>query len=128
MSATNYFAVSTMDTIGWDLQSSLNPGITVQEAYMIDNKIDDGLPQSGAVIACYMNYNVSNTNAIVWRSRGQWYPSGAERQVIMRASAAITPYATTNCYDNNNVSLATQQYSITKNANLQNCALSFRFQ
>ena len=131
-SGLNYFAVSTVDTIGWTVQSNLNPGLTVQQAYMIDSKIDDGLPQSGNVTACYVNYNVVNFYAVPPAGKLNIGANGGNIGNSYggndcSATTTATVYANTNCYDNNNVA-GTQKYSLSKNANIQNCALSFQFQ
>jgi len=51
----NYFGLSAVSalggSIGWAMHSV--PGLSVKEAYNIDSKIDDGLPQSGRVLARY---------------------------------------------------------------------------
>jgi len=125
LNGLNYFALSTVDTIGGTVQSSENPGLTVQQAYNIDKKIDDGLPQSGSVTACYVNFNVVNYRAI-WAAGGNIQGAGTGGSGCA-ATTAATPYATTNCYDNTNVA-GTETYSLSQNANVQNCALSFRFQ
>ncbi len=122
--STNYFAISTVVDIGWSISGAGTPGLTVQQAYVIDSKIDDGLPQSGDVMACYVNYNVVNYARIFAAGGGVQGANGGNGCI---ATTAATPYATTNCYDNNNTA-GTQTYSVSKNANAQNCALSFQFQ
>ena len=123
LNGLNYFALSSVDTIGCTVQSSGNPGLTVQQAYNIDSKIDDGLPQSGNVTACYVNFDVVNY-AAVWAAGSNLAGAGSNG---CQATTAATPYARTNCYDNNN-GAGTQRYSLSQNAPLQNCALSFKFQ
>jgi len=120
----NYFAVSTVTKLGYTIQSISNPGLTVQQAYTIDSKIDDGLPQSGFVTACYYNSAVV-ANVNVWAAGSNQQGANGGNNCI--ATTTATPYATTNCYDNNNVA-GTQTYSTAKNANALNCALSFQFQ
>lgn len=119
---TNYFAVSTVTQIGYTIASTVNPGVTIQQAYNIDSKIDDGLPQSGSVTTCYANDALAD-HQTAWVAAGTQGAGGANCAPVTTA----TPYANTNCYDNNGTA-GTQIYSINKNANLQNCALSFRFQ
>ena len=121
----NYFGVSEVTSlqIGGNYMYS-NPGITVQEAYNIDKKIDDGLPQSGRVTALYLNALVNFSGLPVWAGGG--LPPGTA------AYTTATPWAATNCYDNNG-SAGIQQYSMennggNNNANIINCALSVQFQ
>ncbi len=126
--STNYFVISMIDHFSWTVVTANNPGVTVQQAYVIDSKIDDGLPQSGNVQACYLNANIGDHRG-VWAAGGGLQGAG----VIHYGNncvptTAATPYASTNCYDNSNVLGGTQKYSTSKNATLQNCALSFQFQ
>jgi hypothetical protein len=87
----------------------------VQQAYNIDKKVDDGMPQSGSVLALYLN----NTNGSIWAGT---------------ASTTGAPYTTatapssTSCFDNGSGS-GPQNYSIGfSGGNNINCALSFKFQ
>jgi type II secretory pathway pseudopilin PulG len=125
MNGYNYFSISAVYAIVWYTYSSSNPGITVQQAYNIDKKIDDGLPQSGSVNACYSGNAIPNASNWGNYAAGGGL-SGADGGTCTPTTVA-TPYASTNCYDNNNVA-GPQQYSLTQNANAQNCALSFKFQ
>jgi prepilin-type N-terminal cleavage/methylation domain-containing protein len=94
-----------------------SPMLTVQEAYSIDRKIDDGLPQSGNVTAEY----VSNG----WGFWGTW--AGAASGTNGPTTAA-TPGSATTCYDNGNTGGTPQQYSVEiSNGGNVNCALSFQF-
>ncbi len=130
--STNYFGLSTIDAVAWTSGTTVGPGITVQQAYAIDSKMDDGMPQSGSVTACYVNYNVVGYQA-VWAAgasggtanQGANGNSGPGYNCV--PTVAATAYAPTNCYDNSNVT-GPQRYSVANNANLPNCALSFRFQ
>jgi hypothetical protein len=98
-----------------------NPGLTVQQAYNIDKKIDDGFPQSGLVVVQYQAWNISNSGLVWAQGAGINGPSGTQ----------ATPQLTTSCYDNGGNAGTTQQYSLGATANGGtglNCALSFRFQ
>lgn len=78
-------------------------GITVAQAYAIDKKIDDGLPQSGNATAFYPNYDYS------------WTPR------LARNAPTASP---TTCFDT-----TTAAYSITQNnGSGVNCGLSFKLQ
>lgn len=130
----NFFGVSTVTKIGWSIDGTATPGMTVQQAYNIDTKIDDGLPQSGNVTACYVNSQAAGGNgARIYAAGGLaagksaatiWYQSGGDACI---PTTVATGPATTNCFDNNN-NPGTQQYSLKSNARIQNCALSFQFQ
>lgn len=101
-----------------------NTAMTVNQAYNIDKKIDDGLPQSGSVMAVYLNWQTSLPGSIAWAAGGGNFGASTGGGA---STTAATPYANTNCYDNNGVA-GIQKYSLSQNANQQNCALSFRFQ
>jgi prepilin-type N-terminal cleavage/methylation domain-containing protein len=129
MAGANYFTISSVTLLGFAPQSSNNPGITVQHAYNIDKKMDDGLPVSGAVTAAYLNHLVSAGNCIYAAGNGLQgaYSSWSSSVYFCNPTTAATPYAPTNCFDNNNMA-GIMTYSLSQNANAQNCALSFRFQ
>jgi prepilin-type N-terminal cleavage/methylation domain-containing protein len=79
------------------------PGLTVEQAYAIDGKIDDGLPQSGRVLAQYL---------------------GAPRDGAQSWSTNAAMPSSTTCFDT-----TSGNYSINENSGTGvNCALSFRFQ
>jgi hypothetical protein len=102
---TNWYGLSSVTSITTADIILSNANIKVVQAYRIDAKIDDGLPQSGTVQASYVN---GTSNGPV-------------------ASAPDTPTAggnATSCYDT-----TTGTYSVTQNnGNGGNCAMSFRFQ
>lgn len=114
---TNYFSLSTVSQInstGALMMAGF--GLSVSAAQSIDKKIDDGLPQSGNVLAMLNNFGGG-----VWADNSGCC-GGAP-------STAAKPGNSTTCYDNGNVGGATQQYSLTQNnGNGVNCALSFKFQ
>jgi prepilin-type N-terminal cleavage/methylation domain-containing protein len=128
MNGINYFSLSSVTLIDWSVHSTSNPGLTVQQAYNIDKKIDDGLPQSGSITACYLNRNIQ-ADINIWAAGGQVEGAGGAQTGFDNCvpTQAATPYASTNCFDNNGVA-GTQTYSISQNASAQNCALSFKFQ
>lgn len=104
----NYFVMSSIVQLGNAAYVTANPSLSAAQAYNIDTKIDDGLPQSGTVQAKYLNPFFVSVGA---------------------TSTAATPSSATTCYDNGNVAGATQKYSIgTNGRNGVNCALSFKFQ
>jgi len=125
---TNYFVISTITHLFHDIESTANPGVTVQQAYNIDTKIDDGLPQSGNVLACYVNYLVEHDMAAPPAGNNLVGANGGYTTAWHHCTptTTATAYASTNCYDNNNVA-GTQTYSIINNGNIPNCALSFKF-
>jgi prepilin-type N-terminal cleavage/methylation domain-containing protein len=119
----NYFGLSSISSLfQWTLSSL--PGLTVQEAYAIDKKVDDGFPQSGNITAQFINWNVSQY-APAWAAGGGGVGASSSNAPTTTATAG----SNTTCYDNGSVAGATQQYSIeiSNGANV-NCALSFRFQ
>ena len=90
--------------------------MTVQQAYDIDRKIDDGLPHTGNVIAQYV---INSTSGIVWAAGGGG---------VGTYDNSATAGSSTTCYDNGG-NAGIQQYSveISNGANV-NCALSFKIQ
>lgn len=118
----NYYGLSAVTLLAGGVAVTSTPGLTVQQAYSIDKKIDDGLPQSGNVTAIYAN------NGVIWAGSGQ--PSGTAPYTTATAGSS------TSCFDNSVTSNGTpgvagtiQHYSLEMNggSNL-NCALSFVFQ
>lgn len=111
----NFYGLSvpTDITNGWNFRSA--NGLTVQQAYDMDQKIDDGMPQTGTVIAMYIH-----GGAYHWANGGN----------NTGASTVATANQVAYCFNNNNVAGAVQQYSInnTANAGKLNCGLSFKFQ
>jgi prepilin-type N-terminal cleavage/methylation domain-containing protein len=108
----NYYGLSAVTSVGaGELISNLS--LPVQQAYGIDKKTDDGLPQSGRITAQYVNYPTT------WQGTTWIGPSDT-------SAAQGTP---TTCYDNGGIAGATQQYSMGQNGGAGvNCALSFEFQ
>ena len=121
----NYFGLSTINPLSnvGEMETT-STSLSVVQAYNIDKKIDDGLPQSGSVLAIYLNWHTPFPGSMAWAAGNGNF--GAATGAGAPTTAA-TPYATTNCYDNNGVA-GTQTYSVKQNANALNCALSFKFQ
>lgn len=119
----NYFGITTISSIGTGGNSSgfySTVGMTVKDAYNIDKKIDDGLPQTGNTLAQY-----SCSGDIYWAIGG----GGCMSNVFAENPGGTAAASSVTCYDNNNVAAATMNYSITQNAGAgMNCALVFRFQ
>jgi len=123
----NYFGLSAVTNIYAFNTPDSNTTITPQQAYNMDAKVDDGLPQSGSVLALYLT-----TGTIKWAgadSRG-WGPgSGSPIPLLPGQPSAATQADDTTCYDNNNVANGQTRYSTSyANGSSQTCALSFRFQ
>lgn len=117
----NYFGVAVIVEVdsGSPGGFNTNPGMTVQQAYGIDKKIDDGLPQTGGVMAQYLHTNSGGSGF-------QWAAGGGGTGTADTSSTAGT---STTCYDNNSSAGAIQQYSVKQSGGTNvNCALSFRFQ
>lgn len=111
-------------------QSIYLPTIKVIDAYMIDKKTDDGLPQSGSVIAA------APLAAVGCCITGKWV-GNSERGSVWYANWGVgwgyptnnaTPASATTCYDNSNTGGQPQQYSMSQNSgNNENCAISFSY-
>jgi prepilin-type N-terminal cleavage/methylation domain-containing protein len=123
----NYYAVSSITSLGNSAHVYSNTGLTVAQAYSLDKKTDDGLPQSGNITALYINQTLLNS-VPAWAAGGG--VMGANNGAIPPlATTASTSGSATTCYDNGNVAGKAQQYSVAQNGGSgMNCALSFRFQ
>jgi hypothetical protein len=126
----NYYTITQVTDLvfGWKLQT--NPGLTVAQAYSMDLKVDDGLPQSGKVTAQYLHFNAPWGT---WNSHWATGAVGADGANTgspnYGPSTAATSGSAATCYDNSGVGGATQQYSLAQNGGAGvNCALSFQFQ
>jgi len=132
----NYFGISAVNAIAtannWDVHST--PALTVKEAYGIDAKMDDGLPQSGRIKARYINFDLQNYSP-VWAAGGGTQGTGAGAYNSYTSTTATTGSSTT-CFDNSTstdgqtaVNGTVQHYSVEMNGGTgMNCALSFQFQ
>ena len=109
----NYFGLSIPTGSAGAAYLLSSPGLSVQQAYNVDKKVDDGFPQTGSVTATYLN------NGVQWAAGG-----GANG----KSNTSATLPTSTTCYDNGGVT-GTQNYSTTQNNGTGiNCALSFKFQ
>ncbi len=144
----NYFAISQV--IDPCYPSAMDVSITPNQAYAIDKKTDDGLPQSGRVMAMYPTNGATDAFAMwqnLWAAGGVSYVGGQGNgggcdnanfcgPVTASAAPAVIADAQTDysngyidCFDNRGVSNATMQYSTQfMGGNNQSCALSFKFQ
>lgn len=132
----NYLGIAQIDGI-WNTflgQLVTTTSIKPVEALSIDRKMDDGYPQTGSVIAKYLDeywgtiaWWQGDTFTADWgwaygqEATNGWGPWGA-------SDTSATPADNYTCFDNGNVAGAKQQYSLSVNGgeNL-NCALSFKF-
>ncbi len=115
--SVNYFGVGAVPSLTcWGAETNVNApsatGLSVQQAYAMDRKVDDGMPQSGNVTATFpVGYGWAGT---------------ADSSSVPYTTA--TPGSSTTCFDNGNVAGAAQQYSVEiNNGSNNNCALSFQF-
>ncbi|MEZ5690567.1 MAG: prepilin-type N-terminal cleavage/methylation domain-containing protein [Rickettsiales bacterium] len=131
-----YFALSEVNAVAGGNQflavtpdgykSVFFPTIKAVDAYNIDSKIDDGLPQSGDVIAAYPGAMVGCCISARWVGASHtptiWSPNGWNV-----ATTKAVPASDTTCYDNNNTAGEVQKYSMAQNGgNNETCAISFR--
>ncbi len=143
--AINYFGIGQIISTGVGLPNA-NMGLTVKEAYDIDNKMDDGFPQSGRVMAMFDDsndyYGLDTQNNCVWSS-ALASDGGGQATLCGLSDAATTgpvtsagsvassdTNSTTTCFDYSNPSAPSLPlvYSMKNNAQQVNCALSFQFQ
>jgi len=115
----NFFGITNVENLANSLVGI--PGLTVVQAYNIDKKIDDGLPQTGTVTTIYVGWAAGPTWSIGGDVMGAG-PVGAFAGTVASASP-------TTCYDNGGNASAPMQYSIGQNNGTGiNCGLSFKFQ
>lgn len=122
LNGNNYFGIAnvTQLALGYKLVPSTSTNmseIEVRQAYAIDSKIDDGLPQSGIVTAQFMT-----ATGLVW-AYTPWTNTSNTAY-----TTAITPSILT-CYDNGNTSGVIETYSMTYNSGSSTtCGLAIQFQ
>lgn len=121
--STNLFGIAVPTGSTGACQMEFSAGLSVQQAYAIDAKIDDGFPQTGTVTAILPH---PNTN-YAW--------AGTNTYNVGPYTTATAGSAGT-CFDNSSAGSGTpgvggaiQHYSleISSGSNV-NCALSFQFQ
>jgi hypothetical protein len=109
----NYFTITEATLLQSDGNIQGAVGLTIQQAYNIDKKIDDGLPQSGQVQAQYLEFGVA------------WAGGGG---VQGAAPGTAASGSSTTCYDNGGNASASMTYSLNQNNGTGiNCGLSFQF-
>lgn len=120
--APNYFGISVVSAISNGFIDSTT-GMTVAQAHAIDSKVDDGLPETGNVLASFIDYSQGDTSPI--------YPNGAGPA---NDGTIYTTGSSVSCFDWRGIGsqygvAATAQYSmeISNGADV-NCALSFKMQ
>lgn len=114
LGTVNFFTIEQVIAFTVSKEITAAPSVRVIDAYNIDSKIDDGLPQTGSVLAIYIN------NSASWNAYMRWVGASGTTQ---------TQASPTTCYDNGNVNGDVQKYSVGQNGgNGKNCALSFKFQ
>lgn len=107
----NYFGLSGISQIDTACMGCVTPSnrLSVSSAYNIDSKIDDGYPQSGTVLAQFLQGTAID------------YDGTASASVAVAASS-------TTCFDNNSSTSTRVAYSVGQNSgNGLNCALTFKF-
>jgi prepilin-type N-terminal cleavage/methylation domain-containing protein len=116
----NYFGIATVSYLSYNNFMG-SAGLTVAQAAAIDKKIDDGMPQTGAVVALVAN---------AWSAGGGFTTAGSYWTGTSGASpGTAAPPSATTCYDNGGNAANQMAYSVTQsNGNGVNCALSFRMQ
>jgi prepilin-type N-terminal cleavage/methylation domain-containing protein len=96
-------------------------GLTVQQGYSIDTKIDDGQPMTGKVQAMY------NNGGCEWANIAG-YGAGTMSCNFSQANCSAASATSSSCMDNGNSGGAQMNYSTSKNTGNLNCALSFQMQ
>jgi prepilin-type N-terminal cleavage/methylation domain-containing protein len=120
LNGLSYYGLSALTLTGTISGALSAPALSVQEAYSIDSKVDDGLPLTGRVTASYLSTS----------GAGNYFggtPDDTGAGVFPTNPPAVTGSSST-CEDNGNVAGAAPHYSIeiSNGANVT-CALSFQF-
>jgi prepilin-type N-terminal cleavage/methylation domain-containing protein len=119
----NYFGVSSFIDIWSGSLPDSSSAISVNDAYAIDAKVDDGLPQSGGVLAQYVA-EASSLYAPAWAA-GNTSINGP----FGSAPGGSAVASSMTCFDNSGIAGASMTYSTRFNGgNAINCSLVFRFQ
>ena len=137
--STNYYGLSAAPSLaantgGCGSCLDTSPGLTVIQAANIDQKMDDGLPQSGKLLARYLNPTLTGPSG-----GGAWAAGGGNLGAYTGNSfptTAATVGSSTTCYDNSTsrdgqtaANGNPQHYSTEMSGGTGiNCALSFEFQ
>jgi prepilin-type N-terminal cleavage/methylation domain-containing protein len=116
----NYFGLNNVTSLNGGCACLFStPGLTVNQAYSIDAKVDDGLPLTGNVLAAYINSN-----------NWEW-PFSWQIENVSPPQGPLTP-ATSTCFDNGGVggrAITLTQYSLEiSNGSNVNCGLTFKMQ
>lgn len=132
----NYFAVTGVTGSYSPNMAASVPSMTVAQAYSIDKKTDDGLPQSGKVMAMdgflYWASGGPVTGSPPYGSNTGDYEAGTFGPITPSTSSPVwddTPPSSIECYYNtgNNSVSSPENYNLSYPNNL-NCSLSFQFQ
>ena len=119
-SSNNFFSLSQVTAIGGFGRINGNTGLSVNQAYNIDKKTDDGLPAKGNVQAVSAQGDSSHS--------GLWFSNNDTESYAPPGGSNINASATT-CYDNNNSTANPVTYSLSQNNGAGiNCSLAFKFQ
>ncbi len=134
----NYFGISGLaapasvganGTIVTVSGSSSNPrSLSVQQAYNIDNKIDDGLPFTGNVNVLYLWRTILmiEDRYLAATASGGIGETWTSLNAMTLPNPAMYPYSG-SCFDNGGVPGVTIKYSLY-NSDQKNCELSIKFQ
>jgi prepilin-type N-terminal cleavage/methylation domain-containing protein len=117
----NYYGLSVPSGITTGAVMTSTPSLSVQQAYNIDKKVDDGVPLTGNVTANYVSTSAAENGSATW--------AGASPSSTNSPLTAATAGSATTCYDDTNSATTPAAYSLAQNNGAgSNCALSFRFQ
>lgn len=118
-SGDTYLGLSAIKSINvnsnWGAPTSTK-AVTVWQAYQMDKKIDDGLPETGNVLAIYVS-----------GQHGLW-SNGLDSNFTLQSPVTnADSQSSTSCFDNGGSASVAPTYSITADSGREiNCGLSFR--
>jgi prepilin-type N-terminal cleavage/methylation domain-containing protein len=98
----NYFAISAITGMRSNYMLNSVPALTVAQASAIDTKTDDGFPVTGNVTVWYLN----GTNSVQYAVLATGGGGSSNTSLTQTYGSSAT------CFDNGNVSGATEHYSL----------------
>lgn len=123
----NFFQITSITPFMSNAYLNARPALAVREAYSIDNKTDDGMPETGRVTVWYMGVSGGSGG---WMNTGyacgtlSWTYLGFQQPLTNSTGASMC-----TCFDNHSTAGAAVTYSLSQNNGAgTNCQLSIKFQ
>jgi len=117
----NYYQIAKISTLSGSIWAT--ESISVNAAYSVDKKIDDGKPQSGIIKPIFLSGPTG-----YWAGSGFTQTNiGYQPDIGYASYTTPTTYSPATCFDNGGVA-GEQKYSLNKaTSNNRNCTLTIEF-